>query len=72
VRDVRVSEKWAERLREYQIHMRSIGMPTRSRFVEVTAGFVRRFAALQGIMQMYTEPAVFDLALAESVAQAGI
>jgi hypothetical protein len=71
-RDVRgasieVSGEWAEWLRDHQAQLRCIGMLTGSRFVEVTAGFVRRFAALQGTMRVYTEPAAFDAALTESL-----
>jgi len=71
-RDVRgasieVSGEWAGWLQENKADLRHISMLTGSRFVEVTAGFVRRFAALQGIMRIYTEPAAFDAALAESL-----
>jgi hypothetical protein len=33
----------------------------------MTADFVRRFADLQGLMRIYTEPAAFDAALEESL-----
>ena len=71
-RDVRgasidVSAEWAGWLRDHQAQLRDIHMLTGSRFVEVTAGFVRRFAALQGMMRVYTEPAAFDAALTESL-----
>jgi hypothetical protein len=71
-RDVRgasieVSGEWAGWLQANKTDLRDISMLTGSRFVEVTAGFVRRFAALQGIMRIYTEPAAFDAALAESL-----
>lgn len=74
-RDVRgasidVSGEWAGWLQAHKAHLRDISMLTGSRFVEVTAGFVRRFADLQGIMKVYTEPAAFDAALAESLALA--
>ena len=42
-------------------------MLTGSRFIEITAAFVRRFAALEGIMRICSEPAVFDFALAETL-----
>jgi hypothetical protein len=71
-RDVRgasidVSGEWAGWLREHKADLKNISMLTGSRFVEVTADFVRRFAALQGMMRIYTEPAAFDAALAESL-----
>ena len=72
-RDVRgasidVSGEWAGWLQAHKAHLRDISMLTGSRFVEVTADFVRRFADLQGIMKIYTEPAAFDAALTESLA----
>jgi hypothetical protein len=39
-----------------------------SRFLEVTAGFVRRFAELEALMQIYTDPASFDSDLNEAAA----
>ena len=35
--------------------LRSVTLLTGSRFIEVTAGFVRRFAGLQGLMRICTE-----------------
>ena len=72
-RDVRgasidVSGEWAGWLLAHKAHLRDISMLTGSRFVEVTADFVWRFADLQGIMKIYTEPAAFDAALTESLA----
>jgi hypothetical protein len=71
-RDVRgasvdVSSEWAGWLRAHKAQLREITMLTGSRFVQMTADFVRRFADLEGIMRVYTEPAVFDAALAESL-----
>jgi phage regulator Rha-like protein len=39
-------------------------MLTGSRFVQLTADFIRRFAELGGAMLIYTEGAAFDDALA--------
>jgi hypothetical protein len=71
-RDVRgasieVSGEWAGWLQANKAHLREVNMLTGSRFVEVTAGFVVRFAALEGIMRIYTEAAAFDAALAEAL-----
>jgi hypothetical protein len=71
-RDVRgasieVSGEWARWLGAHRKELDEIHMLTGSRFVEVTAGFVRRFSALEGVMRIYTEPAVFDAVLRESV-----
>jgi hypothetical protein len=71
-RDVRgasiaVSGEWAKWLRSQKERLREISMLTGSRFIEVTADFVRRFANLQTVMRIYTEPEAFDAALAESL-----
>ena len=71
-RDVRgasieVSGEWARWLSAHKDGLRSVTMLTGSRLIQITAEFVRRFAALQGIMQICTEPEVFDFALAAAV-----
>jgi hypothetical protein len=71
-RDVRgasieVSGEWAGWLSAHKNGLRSVTMLTGSRFIQVTAEFVRRFASLEGIMRICSEPAVFDAALAESL-----
>ena len=66
---IAVSGEWAKWLRSQKERLRQINMLTGSRFIEVTADFVRRFADLQTVMRIYTEPAVFDAALAESLQQ---
>jgi len=70
-RDVRgasieVSGEWAGWLSAHKEVLRSVTMLTGSRFIHVTAEFVRRFANLGGVMRICTEPAVFDWALAEA------
>jgi hypothetical protein len=74
-RDVRgasieVSGDWARWLRSHKGQLRDVSMLTGSRFVQVTADFVRRFADMEGIMRIYTEPAAFDAALAKAQADA--
>ncbi|MBI2685402.1 MAG: hypothetical protein HYX27_03725 [Acidobacteria bacterium] len=69
-RDVRgasieVSGEWAAWLSANRAALESVTMLTGSRFIQMTAEFVRRFASLEGIMRICTEPAVFDYALAE-------
>jgi len=71
-RDVRgasieVSGEWAGWLSAHKDGLRSVTMLTGSRFIQVTAEFVRRFASLEGIMRICSEPAVFDSALAEAL-----
>ena len=58
-----VSCEWAKWLMAHKVHLREIHMLTGSRFIEVTAGFVRRFADLEGVMKIYTEAPAFDSAL---------
>jgi hypothetical protein len=61
-----VSNDWAQWLGKQRARFRQINMLTGSRFVQITADFVRRFAALADIMRIYTEGTAFDDALAES------
>jgi len=74
-RDVRgasieVSGEWAQWLGAHRVQLREVSMLTGSRFVQVTADFVRRFAALEGVMKVYTEASAFDAALAEACTRA--
>jgi hypothetical protein len=70
-RDVRgasieVSGEWAGWLNAHRGGLKTATMLTGSRFIKVTAEFVRRFARLQGVMRICTEPAAFDQALEEA------
>lgn len=62
-----VSGEWAGWLRTHKTQLREISMLTGSRFVEVTADFVRRFADLQGIMRIYKDAPALDASLAEAL-----
>jgi hypothetical protein len=64
---IEVSGEWARWLATNRAHFQHISMLTGSRFVQLTANFVRRFAELGDIMRIYTDPAAFDLALLESI-----
>lgn len=69
-RDVRgasieVSGEWARWLGNHKDRFRKVTMLTGSRFIHITAEFVRRFADLEGKMWICTEPDVFDRALGE-------
>ncbi|WP_109486843.1 hypothetical protein [Occallatibacter savannae] len=61
-----VSSEWAAWLKEHRGQLESVTMLTGSKFIQVTAEFVRRFADLNGIMWVCTEPAVFDLAMEQA------
>lgn len=63
---VDVSNVWAQWLREHRDHMHRIHMLTGSRFIQVTADFVRRFADLGDAMLIYTQASAFQEALSEA------
>ncbi|MGE0549233.1 MAG: hypothetical protein AB7R00_19330, partial [Kofleriaceae bacterium] len=60
-----VSNVWARWLRSHRDQLHRIHMLTGSRFVQLTADFVRRFAELGDTMLIYTDGAAFDEALRE-------
>lgn len=64
-----VSNEWARWLQRHRDGLRRV--TTGSRFVEITAGFVRRFAGLEDRMRVTTDPAAFDAALAEATRAPG-
>jgi hypothetical protein len=64
---IEVSGDWAVWLRKHRPRLRRVTMLTGSRFIEVTAEFVRRFAELEDTMRITTDPAAFDAALAAAV-----
>jgi hypothetical protein len=71
-RDVRgasieVSGDWAGWLNARRGLLQAVTMLTGSRFIQITAEFVRRFASLEGSMRICTEPTVFDRALTDAV-----
>ncbi|MCU1234422.1 MAG: hypothetical protein JWP63_2389 [Candidatus Solibacter sp.] len=64
-RDVRgasieVSGEWARWLASHKVQLRQISMLTGSRYVQITADFVCRFADLQSVMKVYTDDNAFD------------
>lgn len=59
-----VSNVWAQWLRANRDRLHAIHMLTGSRFIQLTADFVRRFAELGDAMRIYTDGAAFDDALA--------
>ena len=58
-----VSGSWARWLRSQRASLRRVNMLTGSRFVALTASFVRDFAELGDLMRIYSDPAAFDEAL---------
>lgn len=66
-----VSSEWALWLGANRARFEQIHMLTGSRFIQVTAEFVRRFSDLEGLMRIYTDAEAFDEALASACAAAG-
>ncbi|MBA3542689.1 MAG: hypothetical protein H0T79_23940 [Deltaproteobacteria bacterium] len=60
---VDVSNVWAQWLRAHRDQLFRIHMLTGTKFVQLTADFVRRFAELGDAMLVYTDGAAFDEAL---------
>jgi hypothetical protein len=74
-RDVRgasldVSGAWAKWLRAQSGYLRRVCMLAESRFIAVTADFVRRFARLEKKMTVLSREEEFDLALGRSLRSA--
>lgn len=65
-----VSGEWARWLASHKRHLRHVSMLTGSRFIQLSASFVRKFADMGELMRLYTEPAAFEGALANSIANA--
>lgn len=65
-----VSNDWALWLARHRHGLRHVSMLTASRFVQLTADFVRRFADLGERMRIYTDPAVFEGALSNALGNA--
>ena len=64
------SSEWSRWLSKHKGSLRSIHMLTASRFVQLTANFVRNFAELGELMRIDTEPAAFDAELESAIARA--
>jgi hypothetical protein len=65
-----VSGEWAQWLAKHRSAFKRINMLTGTRFIQLTANFVRRFAELGEIMRISTDPVAFDAELAQSVGRA--
>lgn len=61
-----VSSEWSAWFTANRARFKTITMLTGNKFIQITAEFVRRFAGLDGIMWVCTEPEVFDLALEQA------
>lgn len=65
-----VSGRWAEWLRDHKSQLRVIHFLTASRFIQLSADFVRKFAALEERMRIYTEADAFDAELHSAIDRA--
>lgn len=65
-----VSSDWAVWLGRHRDALRQISMLTGSRFVQLTADFVRRFAELGEVMRIYTDVSAFEDALSNALGNA--
>src|SRR4051812_500216 len=63
-----VSSEWAIWLGTHKRRFRHVSMLTGSRFIQLSAGTVRKFADMGELMRLYTDPAAFEGALASSIA----
>jgi hypothetical protein len=68
---VAVSNEWSTWLRRNASKLSRIHMLTATRFVQLSADLVRRFAGLEDRMRLYTDADVFDEELAEAVSRRG-
>ncbi len=64
---IEVSAEWALWMRAHRSAFKRIHMLTGSRYIEITAAFVRRFAGLADLMNVFTESAAFEETLASAV-----
>lgn len=67
---VDVSSRWAQWMSAHQDRIKRIHILCGSRFIELTAGFVRRFTGFEERMMIHTDHVPFDEHLASSVALA--
>jgi hypothetical protein len=61
-----VSNGWAQWLKAHRAHLTGVRMLTGSRFTQMTADFVRRYAELSDIMTVHRSSSEFDTALREA------
>lgn len=64
---VAVSSEWAVWMNTHRMQLRQISMLTGSRYIQITADFVRRFVGLIDRMKIFTDPMAFDEFLLSSI-----
>jgi len=65
-----VSSDWAQWLTNHRARLLHVSMLTGSRFVQLSAGFVRSFADLGDIMRLYSDDRAFEGAVSNAVGNA--
>lgn len=65
-----VSSEWARWLLEHRAKLLHVSMLTGSRFVQLSAAFVRSFAELGDAMRLYSDDRVFEGALSNAIGNA--
>ena len=63
---VEVSNEWAQWLARNRSRFTRVHMLTGSQYVRMTAEFVRRFAELGALMEIYSDSVAFDAALSQA------
>ena len=66
-----VSAEWAKWLSRRKSSFAHVSMLTGSKFIQMSAGFVRRFADMGDLMRLYTDAVAFDHAVQVAIAQRG-
>lgn len=64
---IEVSSAWAFWLATHRSQLSRVNMLSGSRYIEITAAFVKRFSGLVGRMRLFVDGAAFDESLAQSV-----
>lgn len=69
---IKVSSEWALWMGSHRQQFKQISMLTGSRYIQITADFVRRFVNLMERMKIYTDAAAFDESLVTTVRMAHV
>jgi hypothetical protein len=69
---VQVSSEWAFWMSTHRQQFKHVSMLTGSRYIQITADFVRRFSGLADRMKIFTDQSAFDESLMSSVRHAQV
>ncbi|MBK7863155.1 MAG: hypothetical protein IPJ65_32000 [Archangiaceae bacterium] len=65
---IEVSAEWAKWLQRRKASFAHVSMLTGSRFIQISADFVKRFAEMGELMRLYTDAVAFDEAVQLAIA----